>query len=90
MKYIQFTGWGNESSHLVPERAIASFTFTKKYTTIQFTTGNTLNVVESKSDIIVLLSNLNGKFATLDHIEEKDRFVFDRMDPHYEDGIYDE
>jgi len=90
VKYIELVGWGNKTPHLISERAIALFTFAKQYTTVHFVSGKTLNVVESKSDIIILLSNLNGKFSTLDHTAEKDRFEFDKMDPYYENGIYDE
>ena len=90
MKYIELIGWGTKTPHLIPERAIASFTFAKQYTTIQFTSGNTLNVVESKEDIIILLSNFNSKFSTLDYSQDRINFMFDQQDPTYEDSIYDQ
>ena len=90
MKYIQLTGWGNESTHLVPERSIASFTFSDKYTIIQFVSGNTLNVIESKEEVIILLSNLDSKFSTLDHSQDRVNFMFDQTDSSYEDSIYDQ
>lgn len=90
MKYIQLTGWGNESIHLIPERSIASFVFSNKYTTIQFVSGNTLNIVESKEDIIILLSNLGSKFSTLDYSQDGVNFMFDQKDSSYEDSIYDQ
>jgi hypothetical protein len=90
VKYIELIGWGTKTPHLIPERAIASFTFAKQYTTIQFTSGNTLNVVESKEDIIILLSNFNSKFSTLDYSQDRVNFMFDQTDPTYEDSIYDQ
>ena len=88
MKYIQLTGWGNESTHLVPERSIASFTFSDKYTIIQFVSGNTLNVIESKEEVIILLSNLDSKFSTLDQAKYKIDYESKNNDPHYESTIY--
>tara|TARA_R110000764_G_scaffold94545_1_gene178339 strand:- start:449 stop:721 length:273 start_codon:yes stop_codon:yes gene_type:complete len=88
MKYIQLTGWGNESNHLVPERSIASFTFSEKYTTVQFASGNTLNVIESKEEVIILLSNLDSKFSTLDQAKYKIDYEAKNNDPHYESTIY--
>ena len=88
MKYIQLTGWGNESNHLVPERSIASFTFSEKYTTVQFASGNTLNVIESKEEVIILLSNLDSKFSTLDQAKYKIDYESKNNDPHYEITIY--
>tara|TARA_R110000803_G_scaffold151595_1_gene216671 strand:- start:15 stop:338 length:324 start_codon:yes stop_codon:yes gene_type:complete len=85
MKYIELVGWGTETTHLIPERAIASFTFSKQYTTIQFVSGNTLNIVESKEDIIILLSNLDSKFSTLDYSQDRVNFMFNQTDLSYED-----
>mgnify|MGYP003115729470 CR=1 FL=1 len=90
MKYIELVGWGNKTTHLIPERAIASFAFGKQYTVIQFTSGNTLNICESKEDIIILLANLDSKFSTLDHSQDRVNFMFDHADSSYENSIYDQ
>tara|TARA_R100000951_G_scaffold7704_1_gene7181 strand:+ start:502 stop:756 length:255 start_codon:yes stop_codon:yes gene_type:complete len=75
MKYIELTGYGNHKLHLIPINAIVSFSFEKKddtndgpnhFSTIQFSSGNTLNVIETKEEIHNILNKIGGEFITSD------------------------
>jgi len=47
MKYVKLTGWGNNKTHLIPLKAINSFSEADKYTEIRLDNGSTINVQES-------------------------------------------
>ena len=47
MKYIKFTGWGNNKNHIIPIKAITSISEEAKYTEIRLNNGATINVQES-------------------------------------------
>ena len=55
MKYVKLTGWGNNKNHLIPLKAINSFSEEDKYTAIRLDNGFTINVQESFSVIEELL-----------------------------------
>ena len=55
MKYVKLTGWGNNKNHLIPLKAITSFSEEDKYTAIRLDNGSTINVQESFSVIEELL-----------------------------------
>ena len=72
MKYIELTGYGNNKLHLIPIKAIVSFSFELRdtndgpslFTTIQFASGNTLNVIETKEEIHNILNKIGGELYT--------------------------
>lgn len=71
MKYIKLTGWGNSKAHLIPLRAISSFSEADKYTEIRLHNGATLNVQESFSVIEELLDLVGAKvYEELDLMDE--------------------
>lgn len=97
MKYIELTGYGNHKLHLIPIKAIVSFSFEKTddtnkgpspFTTIQFTSGNTLNVIETKEEIYALLDKFGGELITLDSLNEQIKFKENSVDLHYEYSLY--
>lgn len=97
MKYIELTGYGNHKLHLIPIRAIVSFSFEKKddtnngpnsFTTIQFSSGSTLNVIETKDEIYSLLNKFGGELITLDSLNEQVQFKENSVDLHYEYSLY--
>jgi len=71
MKYVKLTGWGNDKTHLIPLKAINSFSEEDKYTAIRLDNGSTINVQESFSVIEELL-DLAGVtvFEELDIIDK--------------------
>jgi len=71
MKYIKVTGWGNNKTHIVPLKAINSFSEEDKYTTIRLDNGTVINVQES-FNVIEELLNLAGAtvFEELDILDK--------------------
>jgi DNA-binding LytR/AlgR family response regulator len=61
MKYVKLTGWGNNKTHLIPLKAINSFSEEDKYTAIRLDNGSTINVQESFSMIEELLDLAGAK-----------------------------
>ena len=70
MKYVKLTGWGNNKNHLIPLRAINSFSEEDKYTAIRLDNGSTINVQESFSMIEELLDLAGAKVYDAVDVEE--------------------
>ena len=70
MKYVKLTGWGNSKTHLIPLKAINSFSEEDKYTAIRLDNGSTINVQESFSMIEELLDLAGAKVYDADDVEE--------------------
>jgi hypothetical protein len=71
MKYVKLTGWGNNKNHLIPLKAITSFSEEDKYTAIRLDNGSTINVQESFSVIEELLDLAGAKvFEELDIVDK--------------------
>jgi len=94
MKYIEVTGWGNGSKHLIPLNKIVDFNFEEKYTTISFVNGKVLNVVEDESIIKEMLNYHNANLVN----EEQIRTFYEGMEewqaelepPYYNEACTDE
>ena len=67
MKYIEVTGWGNKRKHLIPLNKITHFGFEENHTTISFTNGNNLNVIEDEITIREMLG-FHGANIVSEHI----------------------
>ena len=78
MKYVKLTGWGNNKAHLIPLKAINSFSEADKYTEIRLDNGSTINVQESFSLIEELL-DLSGAviYDELDIVDTAGDDAFD-------------
>ena len=61
MKYVKLTGWGNNKTHLIPLKAINSFSEEDKYTMVRLDNGNTINVQETFHVIEELLDLAGAK-----------------------------
>jgi hypothetical protein len=70
MKYVKLTGWGNNKTHLIPLKAINSFSEEDKYTAIRLDNGSTINVQESFSMIEELLDLAGAKVYDAVDVEE--------------------
>ena len=70
MKYVKLTGWGNDKTHLIPLKAINSFSEEDKYTAIRLDNGFTINVQESFSMIEELLDLAGAKVYDAVDVEE--------------------
>ena len=55
MKYIEVTGWGNKSNHLISLNQIVDFNFKETYTTISLSNGTSVNITETESTIKEML-----------------------------------
>jgi hypothetical protein len=71
MKYIEVTGWGNKSNHLIPLNQIVDFNFKETYTTISLSNGKTVNIIETESTIKELL-----KYHQVNLVSEEDIRTF--------------
>ena len=71
MKYVKVTGWGNDKTHLIPLKAINSFSEADKYTEIRLDNGTVVNVQESFSVIEELLDMAGATvFEELDIVDK--------------------
>ena len=70
MKWIEVTAWGNNKKHLIPLNKIVDFNFKEKFTTISFTSGSILNIVENEESIKSMLSYLNAQIVSEQFINE--------------------
>ena len=78
MKYVKLTGWGNSKTHLIPLRAINSFSEADKYTEIRLDNGSTINVQESFMVIEELLDLAGAKvYEELDLVDEVSNDAWD-------------
>jgi hypothetical protein len=89
MKYIKLTGWGNNKTHLIPLKAINSFSEEDKYTMIRLDNGSVINVQESFSMVEEILDLAGAQVYDADDVEnlqaqidayeemEADRFAID-------------
>lgn len=70
MKYIKIIGWGNNKTHIIPLRAIASISEEDKYTSVRLHNGTTINAQESFMVIEDLLdlagATIYDEMSTLD------------------------
>ena len=69
MKYVKLTGWGNNKTHLIPLKAINSFSEEDKYTAIRLDNGSTINVQESFSMIEELLDLAGAEVYDAEFVE---------------------
>ena len=78
MKYVKLTGWGNSKTHLIPLRAINSFSEADKYTEIRLDNGSTINVQESFMVIEELLDLAGAKvYEELNLVDEVSNDAWD-------------
>ena len=89
MKYIKLTGWGNNKTHLIPFKAINSFSEEDKYTMVRLDNGTVINVQESFSMVEEILDLAGAQVYDADDVEnlqaqidayeemEADRFAID-------------
>jgi len=78
VKYVKLTGWGNSKTHLIPLRAINSFSEADKYTEIRLDNGSTINVQESFMVIEELLDLAGAKvYEELDLVDEVSNDAWD-------------
>ncbi len=71
MKYIEVTGWGNKTNHLIPLNQIVTFSFKGAYTAISLSNGKTVNIVETESAIKEML-----KYHQVNLVSEEDIRTF--------------
>ena len=69
MKYIELTGFGNNTKHLVPEKSISSIEFHPEYTKIFLLGGNSINVNEGYSTIEELINITGGEITTKSNLD---------------------
>jgi len=78
VKYVKLTGWGNSKTHLIPLRAINSFSEADKYTEIRLDNGSTINVQESFMVIEELLDLAGAKvYEELNLVDEVSNDAWD-------------
>ena len=70
MKYVKLTGWGNNKNHLIPLRAINSFSEEDKYTMVRLDNGFTINVQESFSMVEEILDLTGASVYDAGDVEE--------------------
>jgi hypothetical protein len=68
MKYIELTGYGNETKHLVALALITNIEFLKEYTKIYLSGSSVINVNENYSVIEELISINGGEITTQSHV----------------------
>ena len=68
MKYIELTGYGNETKHLVALALITNIEFLKEYTKIYLSGSSVINVKENYSVIEELISINGGEITTQSHV----------------------
>lgn len=68
MKYIELTGYGNETKHLVSLALITNIEFLKEYTKIYLSGSSVINVNENYSVIEELININGGEITTQSHI----------------------
>jgi predicted phosphodiesterase len=69
MKFIQVTGYGNNTQHLISIKSIADITFESQFTQISLTNGKSVNVVEDKEAITDLIRYQNGDIISKGHLD---------------------
>ena len=69
MKYVKLTGWGNNKNHLIPFKAINSFSEEDKYTMIRLDNGSVINVQESFSMVEEILDLAGAQVYDADDVE---------------------
>ena len=68
MKYIELTGYGNETKHLVALALITNIEFLKEYTKIYLSGSSVINVKENYSVIEELININGGEITTQSHV----------------------
>lgn len=68
MKYIELTGYGNETKHLVALALITNIEFLKEYTKIYLSGSSVINVNENYSVIEELININGGEITTQSHV----------------------
>jgi hypothetical protein len=76
MKYIEVTGWGNGSKHLIPLNKIVDFNFETSYTTISFVNGKQLNIVEDELVIKEMLGYYGMGLVSEEDLRTLDELPF--------------
>jgi hypothetical protein len=71
MKFLKLTGFGNEHSHLISLKSIADIHFEPNYTSITLNSGNSINVIESETDIEKMI-NFSGGYIINDNVLNND------------------
>ena len=69
MKYIEVTGYNNDSKYLIPLDKISFINFTNSCTRISLSNGGDINVVEGESSIRQMLSYQEAEIISEDRIE---------------------
>ena len=69
MKYIEVTGYNNDSKYLIPLDKISFINFTNSCTRISLSNGGDINVVEDESSIRQMLSYQEAEIISEDRIE---------------------
>ena len=71
MKFLKLTGYGNGHSHLISLKSISDIAFEPTYTSITLTSGRSVNVTESETDIVKML-NFSGGYIINEHTLNND------------------
>jgi hypothetical protein len=66
MKFLELNGYGNNFKHLISIKSISDIAFEPNYTHIVLSNSTSVNVVETKEEIIKMIYHLEGFITNKD------------------------